>query len=381
MRCILTSLVGLLAVGAACAHVEAPSGGPPDLTPPLLVGVRPDSLSIVPGFRGQVRFEFAEAISERNIVRSVLLAPAPGGVKIKKGKRSVSAEPRDGWEDGRLYHAVLLPVVRDLFGNQVTTPVRLVFSTGPEITANRVAGRVTERVTGRAVRDARIEARWLDGEVAYPSTTDSAGAFEVARLPAGRYVVVAYEDRNLNLAVDPFERADSIAISVGAADSLALRLRILERDTTPPVAGRAVVIDSMTVALEFDDFLDPEQPVDSISARVLLAPAGPEVPVARVLHGFEYDRERGPAARAPGAPGAPPTPRDTAARDTLGGAAAQPREPLPQRRIYLRLGAALVPGAYQAEVSGVRNLSGLTGGGSVAFEVKPPAPPPEEEKR
>ncbi|MBI4513731.1 MAG: carboxypeptidase regulatory-like domain-containing protein [Gemmatimonadetes bacterium] len=407
-------LAGLLALSGACAHVEPPSGGPQDLSPPFLVRVQPESLSVVPGFKGPVRFEFDEGISERNVERSVLLAPAPGGVKIKKGKRSVSAEPRRGWEDGRVYHAVLLPVMRDLFGNQVKKPVRLVFSTGPEVPSNRVAGRVTDRITGRAVRDARIEARWLDGEVAYPSITDSVGAFELARLPAGQYRVIAFEDRNLNLAVDPLERADSTAVSMGIADSLTLRLRLLERDTTPPVAGLAAVIDSVTVALDFDDYLDPEQPADSIFASLFEVPAGPEVPVMRVLHGFEYDRQRvaaGPAPRDTAArdtaPRVPRAPQDTvrevvprrrpgiAPRRPAPGAREAPApapqareeraEPLPQRRVYLRLRAPLAAGSYRAEVSGARNVAGLIGGGAVAFEVKrpppPPPPPPPPEKR
>lgn len=352
------ALVTVAAVG--CAHVEAPPGGPTDSIPPVVVRVRPDSLSVNPGFRGAVRFEFGERISERDVERSVLLAPAPGGVKVEKAGNSVKAEPRRGWQADRIYHATLLPIVADLFGNRMREPVTLVFSTGPEIPSNRLVGRVVDRVTGQGVRGVRVEARWLDGDVAYLALTDTAGAFRFAPMPPGRYLIVAFEDRNRNLTLEPFEPADSTALGLTGTDTASVRLRIVEPDTTPPVLGWARMADSVTARLNFDDPLDPEVPVDSLTASLRRTPDGPDVPILRVWHGFEYDRQR--AAQDTTAP--PPAPPTEA-----------PLEPLPQRSLYLVLGGPLAPGEYEVRASGVRNLSGVEGGGVATLEV---AEPPSE---
>lgn len=352
-----------LAASLACAHVEAPPGGPVDTIPPVLIATRPESLSVVPGFRGAVRFEFDERISERDVERSVLLAPAPGGVKVDKGRGSVEVEPRRGWQRDRIYHATLLPLVQDLFGNRIREPLRLVFSTGLEIPSNSVAGRVIDPLTGRGVRDVRVEARWLDEELSYLAATDTAGAFRLSRIPPGDYLWVAFEDRNRNLAPDPFERMDSLRMTVGAADTVDLRFRILEPDATPPVLGAARLTDSITVVLDFDDPLDPDFPSDSVRASVRAAPDGPAVAVERAWHAFEYAQARAAEDTAPRPPRRPAPPRVEA--------------PLPQRSLYLQLARPLEPGTYEVRVSRVRNLHGLEGGGTATFEVKPPPAPPE----
>src|SRR5690606_3139327 len=59
---VLAAMVALAA--AACAKIEPPPGGPPDNTPPRLVSTSPDSLSVIPGFDGEVEFQFSEVVSE-----------------------------------------------------------------------------------------------------------------------------------------------------------------------------------------------------------------------------------------------------------------------------------------------------------------------------
>jgi hypothetical protein len=346
------AVAGSAAVGGGCAHVEAPPGGPVDSIPPALVRVVPAPLTVDPAFRGPVRFEFDERISERDVERSVLLAPAPGGVKVSKSGRAIEAEPRRGFRPGKIYHATLLPGVRDLFGNRTREPVELVFSTGPAIPDNALWGRVTDRVTGRRVRDVRVEARGGEGLV-YVALSDSAGLYRLARIPEGAYRVVAFDDANQNLARDPYEQADSADVEIGAADTLRLDFRIVEPDTTPPALARAELADSVTVRLVFDDWLDPEWPADSAVADLVRERDGESVPVAGVRHGFAFERARRAAEGA--APDTTPAPA-----------------PLPRRELYLLLEAPLAPGTYEARVARIRNLAGLAGGGRAALVVEPP---------
>src|SRR5579859_1450554 len=59
-----TGLGAALAALAACANIQPPPGGPPDTTPPALASVYPESLAVLPGFKGDVQFRFNEVVSE-----------------------------------------------------------------------------------------------------------------------------------------------------------------------------------------------------------------------------------------------------------------------------------------------------------------------------
>ena len=48
----------------ACAKIEPPPGGPPDLLPPGLVATIPESMAVLPDFSGDVEFIFNETVSE-----------------------------------------------------------------------------------------------------------------------------------------------------------------------------------------------------------------------------------------------------------------------------------------------------------------------------
>ena len=58
----LCALVALCVL--SCARIEPPPGGPPDAKPPVLVSITPESLSVNPGFDGNVNFIFSEVVSE-----------------------------------------------------------------------------------------------------------------------------------------------------------------------------------------------------------------------------------------------------------------------------------------------------------------------------
>ena len=63
-RTFRRSALALALASAACARIEPPPGGPPDVDPPQLVATIPDSMARVPGFRGSVEFRFDEVVSE-----------------------------------------------------------------------------------------------------------------------------------------------------------------------------------------------------------------------------------------------------------------------------------------------------------------------------
>jgi hypothetical protein len=366
------ALAAGFALAAGCAHSDFPPGGPVPETPPQLVSVRPDTMAIVPGYRGPVVFAFDVTIAEQGVEEAVTVSPRTSPFTVDRSGREIRVGLRRGWEPGRIYHVEVGPGIGDRFQNRRTEPIRLVFSTGPEIPETRATGVVTDRITGQPVVGGRVEAILQPDSLVYAVRTDSAGRFEVRHVPEGDYLVRAFVDTDRDRALGPAEARDTARLAIRTDTVPALRLVLLPHDTTPPVAGTAAYADGW-VEVRFDDHLDPDQPL-SPAQVTLVGPDDRAVPIEEVRIGTP-PREAEPEAEAPApaAPAAPPAAE--AAPDTV------PATPLPSRSLFARPAEALLPDTiYTVTVTGVRNVNGLVGGGEAPLRTPrlAPEPPPAE---
>jgi hypothetical protein len=363
-------LILFLSLGAGCAHVEPPRGGPDDREPPQLLASRPDSLAIVPNLTTPVVLLFDERISERGVEAAVMVSPRTSMVRIDHRRDELRVSLRDGWVPGVIYHITVLPEIQDLFGNRRRESISFVFSTGPSIPDTRVSGTVTDRITGRNEEGVRVEAIRLADSLVYAVPTDSAGRFEMSRVPEGEYKVRAYRDMNRDRVLDPFEPRDSAFVTITEADPPAVSLAVLLPDTTPPQLGSIRIVNG-NIEVQFDDHLDPDQAFTAGQVTVA-APDGTLLPVAEVAVGALQAQVR------EGAPGQAPDP------------ARPPRIPVspaaltvPSQTLMIRLGegVALQPGSeYRVTIRGVINVNGLTNDVEGTFTAPPraEAPPPAE---
>jgi hypothetical protein len=352
---------GTAGLVAACAHVEAPPGGPVPESPLAVVAVRPDTPAIVPGWRGPAVIAFDRPLSERGVQEAVSLSPAPDGFTVDHRGSEIRVQPRRGWAPGTIYHVEVVPGVQDRFNNRLEAPVRLVFSTGPEIPDTRVSGRLTDRVRGEPAVGARLDAVRLPDSLTYTTLTDSAGRFEITRLPEGEYLLLGYRDANRNRRVDAFEPRDSARVDVAVGSPAQAELALLLPDTTAPAVGSARMA-GLWVEVRFDDHLDPDQPL-SPEQVTIAGPDGAAVPIARLRIGGPSPADTTPAAVA----------------DTLADTVPVPRA-LPSQSLFVEPAVELVPdGHYTVTVRGVRNLHGLVGGGEAPLRVPAAAPAPAPE--
>lgn len=363
MRSALLSAAAAAVLAAACAHVEAPTGGPVPDTPIELIATRPDTQAIVPGWRGPVVLVFDRTLSEREVENAVLLSPVRGGVAVDHRGDEVRVQPRQGWQPGTIYIVEVAPVLQDRFNNRLAERVRVVFSTGPAIPDTRGTGLVRDRIRGEVVEGARVDAIRLPDSLTYTTLTDSAGRFELAQVPEGEYLLLGYRDTNRSRRPDPFEPRDSARVTIAAGAAPSAELALLLPDTTPPVAGSARITEGW-VEVRFDDYLDPDQTV-TVEQVTLVGPDGAAVPLAEV-------RTAPPARVDAAAADTTPAPRDTVPADT-----AAPRAPLPLQALFVRPAAELLPDTiYTVVVRDVRNVHGLVGGGEAPLRTPRPAPPP-----
>ena len=424
---VLTTVAAGWASG--CANQGTPPGGPEDRRPPVVVGTDPEPFAMVEDLRRPIRFFFDERISEAvaggALRDAVTVSPSGGEVEVGHDSRALNVRVSEGLRTGVVYRVTVLPVVQDLFGNQMVDPFELVFSTGAEPTPTTVAGEVWDRITGQGVRDAVVHAVGSDSLV-HVARTDAQGIFALRYLPAGPLVVTGFEDANRDGEVGAREVKGSVFTSVEPADTMLVDIPVLPPDTTPAVLGRVTALDSVTIVLEFDDYLDPGAASSDIAVDLGREGGGaPEV--SELFHEHEYgayvarvadslaSASGGDPATAPDTAAAAPdpgTPLDTtvavgAPPDTAtatpgpsgppgvggqrggppplpgargqpqgAGATTTPERVLPGRRLVARLASPLeLAIEYRVETSSVVNLNGLAGGGGEAAVVLE-APPP-----
>ena len=394
MRAPLVLLSAALGAVAGCAREGTPPGGPPDRLPPIIISSEPDTFSMVEPFRSPVTFRFSERISERpgagTLDQSVVVSPVSGEVRVSHGREGLSVRVLGGFEAGRVYRLTVLPVIQDMFGNSLQEPYELFFSTGPEFTSNVVAGSVIDRISGDALRDVRVDAAVAGSDLVHTSVTDSAGIFAMRYLPPGDYVVSAYLDRNRNGEPDFSEPQGTHPAALrgdgDVADTvIVLDVPLLPSDTTAAQLARVTVEDSVSLLISFDDYLDPDAPLEDVRVTVAsdTVDAAGVVAVVREHEAEAYRRARADSIareRAARDRADAPAPAETmvdpppapAGQDAAGTPDEEPERPRPQQTLVVILEGALVSEVlYQVEVSGITNINGVADGGGTAAVTRP----------
>ncbi len=296
----LTRLLGPFLGGAvvglagACASMQAPPGAPFDPDPPILLSATPDSGTVVAGFDDVVEFQFDEVIAEQGLERLVTISPRHDELRVSWKRRRFTVKPRDGWHSNAVYQVTLLPGVSDLQNNQTEERTTIVFSTGGNIPDTRITGSVADWEGGRMARNALVEAVRLPDSLTYVGLTDSLGMFELFFLPSGTYLLRAGIDGNNNQRLDRREPYDSATVVF--ADSLLTRdFWTFRHDTVGPRVSDLILVDSQSVAIEFNQMLGLTFPATDAFA-VWELPDSNRVPVSRVLLRAEFDSLRQAAA-------------------------------------------------------------------------------------
>ena len=287
----MSAALGIV-LASSCAQQGAPPGGPEDLRPPIVIRTVPDTFELLGTLDGSIRFEFDERISERpssgTFDNAVIISPRTGELIVGHSSRSLTVELVGGFRPDLVYRVTLLPVVRDLFGNQMRDPFELIFSTGAETVPTTLAGIAWDRITGSGVDEYQVWATALDDDsVIHVSVTDNQGVYAFRYIPGANYEITAFNDRNADAVIDMMEIQGSRSLSIENGDTVFLNFPVLQPDTTPATLVTASALDSVTLLLEFDDYLDPGLVLETIDLTVATED-GTDVLVDSILHEHDY---------------------------------------------------------------------------------------------
>jgi hypothetical protein len=390
---------------AACARMGAPPGGPPDAVIPSLIATRPDSFGVYPGFEGAVEFVFDETISEGSqpnmgrgtgdLEKLIIVSPTDEVPRIRWDRDRILVAPREGWQPGRVYRVELLPGIVDLRRNRSRQGRVVTFSTGAPLPTDSIRGIAIDWTTRAPARVAEVVALLLPDSLPYRTTTDSSGRFSLGPIPHGQYRVTLFADQNRNRRQDGRELWDSLPMRPAPSDSNVFWLA--PRDTAGVRMTQVTFRDSLTIELQLTQAPDPYQLFDATQVVVRMLPDSTPIGVASLRGKLVDDslvararaiadsikadsvaRARPDSAARP-APARPATPPATQ-RDQDRGRGRTPVDstvirlaqsrPALNDRLIVRLSGPLRPDTrYSVELSGVRNLLGVNGGGTAGFRT------------
>lgn len=394
-----------VAATVACARMGPPPGGPPDASAPVLVGTLPESVMVLPGFDGWVTFSFDEVIDEggtpsfgrgnSSLEQLVRISPDSGVPRVRWRRDRLLVQPRSGWRPDVVYRVELLPGLRDLRGNRSEERSVVTFTTGAPVPTHALSGDAVDWMSGRFVPRALVEAMLVADSSVYRTTTDSSGAFAMAPLPQGEYLVAVIRDENANGRRDLRDPWDTVRVAAGSP--LVGEVWVFPRDTAPPrlIQNGVAVYDSFSVALAFNVPLDTTLSLGPDAIRIMRLPDSVNVPGITGLPPARHDSIYRPidaARRAAAARAADTTAADSAAvpavpppqRQPDADADARPdttRRPRQQRpaidnRLVMRTQGYFEQGySYRVIVYGIRSLTGVTADSVMTVLVMPPRPP------
>ena len=211
----LVLCVGLLVVAFSaqrCANAVAPTGGPKDNTPPVVVEAVPENQSV--NFSGKkIEITFDEYITLENANQNVLISP-PLSEKpdIKLKNKTVVIKFKESLVPNTTYTINFGSAIKDLHEGNLFKDYVYSFSTGDHIDTLAIAGKVLNAEDKKPVEDAYVSLYAADREnldslpmtVApnYITKTDKEGNFLLAGLADKKYLVFAIKDVNSNLYFD-----------------------------------------------------------------------------------------------------------------------------------------------------------------------------------
>lgn len=193
----------------SCANVMAPTGGPEDESPPVVIRMEPANNS--PNFVGnEVRVFFNEFVQVTNINQKLLVSPpmeTQPNVRIRG--RSIIVSWAESLRDSTTYNFFLGDAIADITERNAIPNFQIVFSTGPYVDSLSLAGTVKDAFTQKPSEGVYVMMYpWGNDSLpflqrpVYLAKTDKQGQFRIGNTGHGAYLIFALNDLNANFLFD-----------------------------------------------------------------------------------------------------------------------------------------------------------------------------------
>lgn len=222
-------------LGASCAQVLSPDGGPKDRTPPHVVSYSPDSAKT--NFTGnKIVLHFDEYVQLKDIKNQLIISPPlKNDPDVVIRKKDIVLTLNDTLLSNTTYSVCFGNAIRDITEENVLDNFRYVFSTGPVIDSLQLSGKVinSNSLAGEKGVLVMLYANLGDSvplkqHPYYFAKTRDDGSFVMTNLKAGKYKLFALDDKNSNYLFDNSEErvafSDELITLNGNNDSILLKI-------------------------------------------------------------------------------------------------------------------------------------------------------------
>lgn len=203
-----TVLILISLIVQQCAKQTAPTGGPKDETPPILLKSTPahESVKVT---KDEIELTFDEFVQLNNARDQIIITPSVGKkFEALAKKNKVILKLNTSLEANTTYNVNFRESIQDLTEKNPAS-VKLAFSTGTYIDSLGVTGRVVDILSEKDASN-YIVALALASDTfnifKHPATwitlTNKQGRFALENLKEGTYFLYAFDDKNKNLIVD-----------------------------------------------------------------------------------------------------------------------------------------------------------------------------------
>lgn len=269
---LLYTLVCLFLI--SCANIIAPSGGDPDLEPPVPIESDPPNYSSEFN-QDHIEITFDEFFQLNDEYNQFLFSPPlKYQPKIKIQKKSLHIYLQDTLLENTTYTFNFGEAISDITEGNKLENYQFVFSTGEYVDSLKIKGTTQYAQTHETKKGilVMLYKNTADSVVRtekpyYFSRTNEKGEFQINNIKAGWYKIFALKDQNLNYRWDlPNEDiaflGDLIEVSLDTAD-MDITLDIYQEDKSPQLLVKRSSRQPGKLNLRFS------KPADSISLRPL----------------------------------------------------------------------------------------------------------------
>ncbi len=253
-----------------CANAVAPTGGPKDNTPPMVVEAMPENQCV--NFNGKkIEITFDEYITLNNANQNVMISP-PMKEKpdIKLKNKTVVIKFKEILEANTTYTINFGSAIKDLHEGNLFKDYVYSFSTGNHIDTLSIGGKLIDAEDMKPIEDAYIGLYAADRDNLdslpmsvtpnYITKTDKEGKFSLNGLANKKYLVFALKDANANLYFDLPNEAVAFLDTLVPASYLqkALPLPVTDSTVTDSLAMQmdSVVFETKTTTMYDQKALD-----------------------------------------------------------------------------------------------------------------------------
>ncbi len=270
----LVSIYFVAVTGTGCAQIGAPTGGPRDTIPPVLMSAYPKLFTT--NFKGKlITLNFDEYINVNEIQKNVVVSPYPKVMPVIDFKlKTVTIKLKDTLIENTTYAINFGNAIVDNNEGNPFKEFTYVFSTGPVVDSLKLSGTVLLAETGkpdstlevmlyRNANDSSVQQRKPD----YIARINSTGHFMFTNLSAGDYRVYALKDgdgrKTYNSKLEAFAFLDKDVTVAAKTDTVLLfayeeeKEKKKEATTTRTAADKKLKYTTSLVNNPSQDLLSP----------------------------------------------------------------------------------------------------------------------------